>query len=1552
MNMNRVIAKLRYPLLAVAVGCVLSGATVMSLPTTEYNLVQQPLESGRTEAPLMMMVMSRDHSLFSKAYSDYSDLNADGRIDTSYDDTFSYSGYFDSQLCYSYNSNRFQAVAPASGANSHECSGQWSGNFLNWLSMSRMDVLRYVLYGGKRITDTISSTVLQRAYVPSDLHAWVKHYRGNDIGRFAPLSGPHSFCNVTRINQTVPVIRVASGIYPEWASGASTQCILVGEFGGANHNASVGRPAQATDMVVEVDVCRPGVSSNLRESYCKAYTSPGGVVSYKPAGLIQEYGESSRLRFGLISGSHGAPRSGGVLRRNIGKVAGNGTIGSCAAGDEINLHTGQFCNQTAGTEGIINTIERFTLTGWHYPANSNEALWSDCNIWGIRARRGAANQQLRNPGNGNQRCSGWGNPMSEMYAEALRYITGETTATAAFTSGADLPGVPVGQAWQDPYRGKEQGGNDFCANCSILMLSSSEPQYDSDEIPTVPQGIGDGVNATNAVGNHEGVNGAYLVGRVGALGADTDEDICSAKNVSALGEVHGVCPDVPSLEGSYIMAGMAHKAKTTDMRPGLVGKPAGHMNTVTTYAVAMADSLPKFDLPLPGGDAIRLTPICQSNSNGQAGFNDGGWSTCSLGSVDVGQVVSNRQGNAIYGRDLKYVGGQAVAGSYKIVWEDSTFGSDNDNDVINMITYCVGASCSDKVNPRNTTTGYDICYESDSSICAGNGQPVVAANEVLVRVETLSAFAGYAMMTGLVVSGSNNDGIKKMLLRPGGRNGSHLSPGNQNLNGWTKPQVIRLRRGNALAGQLRSPLWYAAKYGGFSDSNGNGLPDPGEWDGKVSGEPDNYFFARDPSKLKDALREIFERAAAVSGPSGFGGSGVRVNSNSFTISSAYNVPDGSNDWTGTLSAHAVNSDGTAGSVLWEAGSQIPAPANRKLFVTTQHTTHAADGSVASSVVAQPFEAANLGANNAARLAALGVPATVPNWLPGSADDLVSYLRGQEQTGLRSRSSRLGSIVNSTPEMVGPKDDFGYGNWYGPGWRTTLSNSYRTYRSNKTNRMPMVYVGANAGILHGFNANASGGGAEVFGFIPAGARSHMYELADPQYTHRYFVDGKLTSADVYAAKPGQAAQWRTVLVGSTGAGGARSNGLGGSVFALDVSNPGNFSGNDVLWELTGETDNDLGFVMNKPRVVPIKSATGDPMWVALFGNGPNSVNSEPVLYVVDIGSGRILRKLSPGNGYSGRNGLMGVAPVAVGNNDGLVDTVYAGDMQGNLWRFDLANINPAMWSVSFANQPLFTAQANFTHAGTTGVYAQPITGEIEVARGPGDGLMVYFGTGSYFIEGDNQTTDSRYPQSFYAIWDNMTPTRVFSRNDLVAQFISQSAVASGYVTRSISYSPVSYPTVRGWYVDLTAWSGINANWRGERAIGTPRIQNGMVMFTTYEPTTSVCSGKGINQLYSMDALTGAGAMSGVSLTWGGDPLCVGNCGAITLDKDGATSGPARDIAVFLPPSQRDSNFVPTPAELANPSYNPAEDCVLAARTQGADTLYMSRQCGRQSWRQLR
>ncbi|MCD9029783.1 pilus assembly protein PilC [Luteimonas sp. BDR2-5] len=1549
---------LRFTLIAAAgTGLFLGRGAVLDAAPGDYVISQTPLYLGDQVPPLMMMVMSRDERLFTKAYSDYSDLDGDGRLDTTYQDTFAYSGYFDSKLCYSYSNSQFKAVAVAVGANGHSCNGQqWSGNFLNWVTMSRLDILRYVLYGGKRIVDEPGRTVLERAHIPNDLHAWVKVYDGGDINEFTPLSGTQSFCNSSHSNNAdePPVFRQAGGNWSEWAATALYQCRT-------NHNSDT--PGSATSYTVRVEVCDAGVAENLREDFCRPYSN-GTTTRYKPAGLLQSYGENGRLRFGMVSGSYSNPRSGGVLRSNISRFSGNGT--GCSAGNEINLATGQLCNQNSGDEGIINTLDRFRLTQWN--GWTSDSKWGDCNDWGILNRQGQGrSRSLNNPGTGNDDCSAWGNPIAEMYAEALRYIAGESSATSGFNAGSDLSGLPKPN-WLDPYRDPASGGNSYCATCNILVMSSGLPSFDSDEIPSIPR-IGSVDAATNAVGVAEGVSGSYLVGRVGATplhaSLNTHEDVCSAENVSGLADVRGICPDIPSLEGSYLVSGMAYKARTTDLRPGLQGKPSSHLNTVNTYAVALADNLPKFDVPV-GGRTISLAPLCQANASGSAAITDAGWRTCALGSVGVGAKEAAVSPGHVYGRDLVYdANGNAVAGSFSLVWEDSLWGNDHDNDVVAMLTYCVGSACNADTNPRNNAgySGKDICWRSDSSVCGASGSPTVGANEVLVRIENLSAYAGNAMLTGFAVTGSNNDGVYRLARRPGSSDNSILTNQANPPGDWDKPKVMKFTAGSSDAGSLESPLWYAAKYGGFNDRNGNGIPDPGEWDSRETGQPDNYFFARDPSKLREELERIFEEAAGAGGPTGGGGAGARINAGSFTVETSFTPPTSEdNYWSGNVLGVRVGADGTRGTVLWNAATALGArdPVDRNIVVTIAPTRHEASGEVDEPVAADTFSYLALGNDDAARGAALGIPSPVPVWFTGAAasgENLVSYIAGSSQYEqgnggpFRDRNSKLGDIVNSTPEIFQPNDDFGYSIWKSfsaTEWKLALGTSYQEYLQLKAeNRSPVVYVGANDGMLHAFDARDTGGGGELFGFIPAGARGHLFELANPNYQHRYYVDGGITVSDIATNETGG---WKTLLVGSTGAGGPVDAGdqNGSSVFALDVSDPENFDKDDVRWEITGGNEPDLGYVLGKPLIVPVEVG-GRPRWVALFGNGPNSASGFPVLYVADAWTGEVLARLRPSlSSYSASNGLMNVAPIAFNNGDGLVDTVYGGDLQGNLWKFDLSASTPTGWAVAFNGAPLFTASRNDV--------AQPITGGIEVASGPGGGVSLFFGTGRYFAVGDNAVNEV---QSLYGIWDNCPAnatvpcsTRIDNgRNALRGQAVTTGVNSSGHRTRDVTRGAVSYVTHRGWYVDLFP----DATLSGERFIGTPTLQNGKVFFTTYEPTLSVCgSGGGVNWLYGLNVLTGGGGMAGVSLTpegagSGEDAVCTGDCGAIPLNPEDETGPPTRTSNIFVPPV--------VPCDPAHPDCDvdrrlELSKCTLVLRAVGAEPLFMPRPCGRQSWRQVR
>ena len=198
--------------------------------------------------PRVMLVMSRDHQLYIKAYTDYSDLNDDGEIDKTFNNIISYSGYFDSKKCYTYSNNsRFEPsrLAPTESVSYNgqtytvsKCgnNGEWSGNFLNWATMTRMDLVRKVLYGGYRSTDD-TITVLERVLLPYDVHSFVKVFETSttEMRKYTPYSETKiSICNLTQgsglardvtTSSTPPIIRVAkNGPWPRWAASEVTQC--------------------------------------------------------------------------------------------------------------------------------------------------------------------------------------------------------------------------------------------------------------------------------------------------------------------------------------------------------------------------------------------------------------------------------------------------------------------------------------------------------------------------------------------------------------------------------------------------------------------------------------------------------------------------------------------------------------------------------------------------------------------------------------------------------------------------------------------------------------------------------------------------------------------------------------------------------------------------------------------------------------------------------------------------------------------------------------------------------------------------------------------------------------------------------------------------------------------------------------------------------------------------------------------------------------------------------------------------------------------------------
>ncbi|HMN20325.1 MAG TPA: PilC/PilY family type IV pilus protein [Ottowia sp.] len=396
-----------------------------------------------------------------------------------------------------------------------------------------------------------------------------------------------------------------------------------------------------------------------------------------------------------------------------------------------------------------------------------------------------------------------------------------------------------------------------------------------------------------------------------------------------------------------------------------------------------------------------------------------------------------------------------------------------------------------------------------------------------------------------------------------------------------------------------------------------------------------------------------------------------------------------------------------------------------------------------------------------------------------AKNIVNYIRGDhslEGTTLdkpfRARVSRHGDIVNS--EI-----------WYTGGPISNYGMGYSDFASTHKFRTPILYVGGNDGMLHGFSAK---NGKELIAYVPRGVVGGLKALTDPEYEHRYYVDGSPMTGDI---KDGS--NWKTLLVGTLGAGGK-------GYFILDVTNPSSFTeGNAsslVLMDRTrgnneavAETDaKDIGNITAHPGRNPtnLQEATqitrlNNGRWAVVMGNGYNSVNRRPVLLIQYLDGDKALKLIQAttddtGSGNAKDNGLASPALVDL-DGDGKTDVVYAGDNLGNLWKFDLTSTSDSDWKVAFGNnKPLFTARGPVTLNSTTRDQVQPITAppivrandrQMIVGTGndaktvPVGGVMVAFGTGRNLTEEDRRTDITQSVQTLYSVLDN---TRYCMKSD--------------------------------------------------------------------------------------------------------------------------------------------------------------------------------------------
>lgn len=1216
--------------------------------------------------------------------------------------------------------------------------------------------------------------------------------------------------------------------------------------------------SRITDYVTRVEVCK----SQFPESNCKVY--PNGNL--KPTGLLHDYGEADTMMFGLITGSNNNNTEGGVLRKAVSSFR-----------NEVDPDSGRYTS----AQGIVYTLDRFRIMG--FGGNfQHQCGW-------ITSR----------PIN-NGECRPWGNPVGEMLFEAMRYWAGATDATAGYNStGGDDGTLNLPRAtWNAGTNPFAPGNFVYCAKPFNTVISDINPSYDSNlpgtpftpgytgNIPTPLAGLNVSTLGQQLWTWEYGATRNVFIGQSGTV----SDSAPTAKSVSSFGNIRGLSPEEPTKQGTYFSAMVAYYGRVNDMNAAL------DPQLVQTFGVALASPLPRIIFPV-GRGTITMVPFAKSVGGGGVPIDTA--STFQPTNQIVDFYIEQLVNTDAFNQDPDVNEGRPY-GVFRINYEDVEQGADHDMDMI--VRYLL---------------------------------QVTASNELFVQLTSEYAAGGIHQAAGYVISGSTNDGIYLELLdRDAAATAYRLStpPGRDpgycelprdaavetecaNLPGRGSSNLIATRTftpgATSGAQLLRDPLWYMAKYGGFLETGTpNNQPDRiDEWDFDRDGNPDNYFLVTNALRLRDQLSRAFEEVLRRAAPSG----AVATNSTRVDLGGlAYQSVFDSGDWSGDMKGILINElgDPIGSGPDWEAKDLL---ATRPFRTRNIVTTTARNDAVS-------FEYSRLSPSQQTAL---------DNNLPARAEAIVDWVRGdrsnEEPNGLtfRRRSSLIADVLNSNPAVMSSQD-FGYCNLpvseggCSVNLRGETTGPYAEYLRTRANQKPYVFIGANGGMLHAFDGSrrAQGGGAEVFGFVPRAVIPNLPQLVERSYGHRYYVDGSPTIADAYLN-----GSWRSILVGTTGAGGR-------SVFALDVTNPASFTANNVLWELTEEDDEDIGLTLGKASIVKLQ--TGE--WAAVFGNGYNSRTHRAMLFVVSLEDGRLIRKYDTGVGSSTQPNGLGSPTVA--DTEGLFgDTLaadskgnfaYAGDLYGNLWRFDL--------STSAAPVRLFTARdassrpQQIVAAPAVQAYGGP------VASG-NRGLMVYFGTGRFFVVGDNEPKPTDPQHAFYGIRDLGNNTAV-TTGQLVRQSVSDSGVV-----RSTSENRVNYlGGQRGFWIDLST------GFTGERVLTSPVFRFGQVFFGTYAPLGGSCNPSSRGFVMSVSPFSGIGTLQALGVN-------VGSGGAGLYVQSSSPVPPTLLVTdrYLLALTQIDpgniGNNVPNPACQSNPNL---PECVVTA----ASKIAIPRVSGRLSWKQLR
>ena len=629
------------------------------------------------------------------------------------------------------------------------------------------------------------------------------------------------------------------------------------------------------------------------------------------------------------------------------------------------------------------------------------------------------------------------------------------------------------------------------------------------------------------------------------------------------------------------------------------------------------------------------------------------------------------------------------------------------------------------------------------------------------------------------------------------------------------------------------------------------------WDDNGDCDPNNYFLASDGNNFIEAIHTIIQQASVQGESASVASTSGRVVTIGKTqyIYQASAKPDGG--WSGDVTRSPVTFNGTSLQIGKPDQQTAAASLSEPDFNTSPpdtspsraiYTWNASGTADKRSTV--PFTWDDISADQKKKVSPN--PANGPGrlaFLRGATNDEYSLKTSnglfRRRPSIAGQTNVLGDIVNSSPIFVGtPRMDIeeaGYASFY---------------KAHK-DRPAAVYVGANDGMVHSFSSDLT---KEYFAYVPSQMFENLLELTNKAYTHSNYVDGGIIVSEAKATD----GNWKTVLVGGMG-GGAQG------VYALDVTDPSAFSAkNGALWEFSDGDDPDMGNVFQAPSIAKFRNGTTGGVqqyrYFAVVASGVNNYQSDDNPSSKAPGGALFLlaldkqpeAKWAEGDNYfkfvipcgktciQSPGGLS--APALVTYPDGSVQFAYAGDLQGNLWRF--------MFNGAKLNEKP-TPHLIFTAIGVDTKTFQPITTSPKVVFAPAGGFVVMVGTGKYIEDKDRLT---KKQDSFYGIYDepNNLSYTVKDRSELIERTLAGKETDKLLTVNGVDFtffnSAVTYKKgkqdPKGWYLDFRL-----AAISGERSITPALAEFGKIFFNTLLPLNDVCDLRSSGRSYILDALTG-------------------------------------------------------------------------------------------------